>query len=193
MDYLTFAALNKFKKMGEVTKPTFNTQVIKDLQSEQPTLVKKALTKIKDKGNEKHIVPLVNLYETSSDDSVKNEIKDILSQLKNTKAIVELMPFLEKENNRIKELILHSLWSSGFDLTDHIPIIIETSCEGDFMVLLESLTLIENLEGPFIEDDLILAISTLNEKINDCEDESILNLLNSLLSVIQHFESQIEI
>ena len=61
------------------------------------------------------------------------------------------------------------------------------------MVLLEALTLIENLEGPFIEDDLVISTSILNEKINDCKDESMLNLLNSLLSVVQQFESQIEI
>ncbi len=186
-------ALNKFKKMGESTKTTFNIQLIKDLKSEDLKLVKKALTKIKDKGNEKHIVPLVHLYENTSNENIRNEIKSILSQLKNTKSIGELMPFLEKENNSTKELILHSLWSSGFDLTDHIPLIVETACNGDFMVLLEALTLIENLEGPFIEDDLFLATSIINEKINDCKDESILNLLQSLLSVIQQFESQIEI
>jgi len=53
--------------------------------------------------------------------------------------------------------------------------------------------LIENLEGPFIEDDLVISASILNEKINDCKYESMLNLLNSLLSVVQQFESQIEI
>ena len=179
--------------MGESTKTTFNTQLVKDLQSEQPKLIKKALTKIKDKGNEKHIVPLVNLYETSLDESIKDEIKSILSQLKNTKSIGELMPFLEKDNNSTNELILHSLWSSGFDLTDHIPLIVETACNGNFMVLLEALTLIENLEGPFIEDDLFIATSTINERISECKDESTLNLLQSLLSVIQQFESKIEI
>jgi len=179
--------------MGESTNTTFNTQLVKDLQSDQLKLVKKALTKIKDKGNHKHIVPLVNLYETTQDESIKDEIKSILSQLKNTKAIVELMPFLEKGDNNIKELVLHSLWSSGFDLADHIPLIIESACDGDFMVLLEALTLIENLEGPFNEDDLVISTSILNEKINDCKDESMLNLLNSLLSVVQQFESQIEI
>ena len=60
--------------MGESTKTTFNTQLIKDLKSEDLKLVKKALTKIKDKGNEKHIVPLVHLYENTSDENIKNEI-----------------------------------------------------------------------------------------------------------------------
>ena len=55
------------------------------------------------------------------------------------------------------------------------------------------LTLIENLEGPFIEDDLFIATSTINERISECKDESTLNLLQSLLSVIQQFESKIEI
>ena len=41
--------------------------------------------------------------------------------------------------------------------------------------------------------DSYATLSILNEKINDCKDESLLNLLNSLLSVVQQFESQIEI
>ena len=48
-------------------------------------------------------------------------------------------------------------------MTDHIPELIEASCSGDYMVILEALTVLENLEGPFNEDDLFQANTLLQQ------------------------------
>ena len=43
-------------------------------------------------------------------------------------------------------------------MTDHIPVLIEASCSGKLHGDLEALTVLENLEGPFNEDDLFKQI-----------------------------------
>ena len=48
-------------------------------------------------------------------------------------------------------------------MTDHIPELIEASCSGNYMVILEALTVLENLEGPFNEDDLFQANTLLQQ------------------------------
>ena len=48
------------------------------------------------------------------------------------------------------------------------------------MVALEALTLIENLEGPFNEQDLIESMITLNEYLTNQTDDK-KDLINSML------------
>ena len=61
------------------------------------------------------------------------------------------------------------------------------------MVILEALTVLENLEGPFAEEDLIDANATLQEYIHESNNESEKNLLQSMYEVIQQFENKIDV
>ena len=168
-------------------------QIKSDLLSKDESLVQKALVKTRDKGNEQLIDPLIELYTQSKNETIKEEIKSILSEIKNKNAVDYLLPHLENKNNDIKELTLYALWSSGIDMTDHIPAIVNAACKGDFMVILEALTVLENLEGPFSEEDLIDAHATLQEQIHESNNGSEKDLLQSMYEVIQQFENQIDI
>ena len=57
-------------------------QIAKDLNSKDQAVIQKALEKTRAKGNESLIDPLVNLYTTSNDEQIKEEIKGIFSELK---------------------------------------------------------------------------------------------------------------
>ena len=141
----------------------FNASVLLDLQSEEPVKIKNAFKKISSKGNESIIQPLLDFYSTSKNDAIKIEIKQTFSQLKIRKALPILIKNLNHKDNRVVELALFSIWSSNLDACDHIPEIVSIACKGDYMVALEALTLIENLEGPFNEEDLIEGLITVNE------------------------------
>ena len=92
-----------------------------------------------------------------------------------------------KDNQEVKELILFSMWSSGIDMTDYIVELIEYSCDGEFMVILEALTVLENLEGPFNDEDLFQGSTIIQEKIYESEDNKKKELLQSMSNVIQGF------
>ena len=53
------------------------------------------------------------------------------------------------------------------------------------MVILEALTVIENLEGPFPEEDVFNASTLLQEQIHVSPDSSEKELLSSMYSLLQ--------
>ena len=168
-------------------------QIKIDLQSEDKKVLAKALTKTRDKGNEHLITPLIELYSKTKQEDIKQEVKSIFSEIKNKNSIDSLLFHLESKNNDIKELTLYALWSSGLDMTDHIPKVVEAACSGNFMVILEALTVLENLEGPFPEEDLLEASTILQEKLHEAEEGSEKDLILSMNEVIQQFENQIDL
>jgi hypothetical protein len=163
-------------------------QIKADLASDNSSIVSKALVKTKAKGNEELIAPLVELYKTT-DNKLKQEVKNIFSELKNKDCVDFLLPHLMQDNQEVKELILFSMWSSGIDMTDYIVELIEYSCDGEFMVILEALTVLENLEGPFNDEDLFQASTIIQEKIYESEDNNKKELLQSMSNVIQGFSA----
>jgi HEAT repeat protein len=168
-------------------------QIKIDLLSEDEGIIKKALVKTRDKGNELLIDTLIKLYTSSKNEMIKEEVKSIFSEIKNKNSIDYLLPYLENESNEIKELALYALWSSGLDMTDHIPKVVGAACSGNFMVILEALTVLENLEGPFPEEDLLESNTLLQEQLHESNDSSSKDLLKSMYEVIQQFENQIDV
>ena len=164
-------------------------QIKADLASDKSLIVSKALVKTKAIGNEELIAPLVELYKTTEDIKLKQEVKNIFSELKNKDCFDFLLPHLMEDNYEVKELILFSMWSSGIDMTDYIVELIEYSCDGGFMVILEALTVLENLEGPFNDEDLFQASTIIQEKIYESEDDKKKELLQSMINIIQGFSA----
>ena len=160
-------------------------QIAKDLKSKDQSVIQKALEKTRAKGNESLIDPLVNLYTTSKDEQIKDEIKNIFSELKNDQSINYLLPYLDDNRDEVKELILFSIWSSGIDVSDYLKEITQAACTGNYMVILEALTVIENLEGPFSEEDVFQASTLLQEQLYELPDGSKKELLNSMYQFVQ--------
>ena len=162
-------------------------QLKEDLSSSNDSVITKALTKTRAKGNEQLKDPLIELYTKTENQKIKEEIKSIFSELKNKDILDFLLPQLSEGSNEVKELILFSIWSSGIDMTDHIPELIEASCSGDYMVILEALTVLENLEGPFNEDDLFQANTLLQQYLYESEDSKEKELIKSMYDIVLEF------
>ena len=62
-------------------------QIKVDLLSNNDQLIKKALTKTRDKGNEQLIDPLFELYSTTKEEVIKEEVKGIFAEIKNKNSI----------------------------------------------------------------------------------------------------------
>ena len=100
-------------------------QLKEDLLNEDHSIITKALTKTRAKGNEQLITPLIELYERTENIQIKQDVKNIFSELKNKEILDFLLPHLDTGSDEVKELILFSIWSSGIDMTDHIPELVE--------------------------------------------------------------------
>ena len=164
-------------------------QIKADLSSSDSSVVLKALVKTKDKGNEQLIDSLIELYKSCEDLKIKKEIKKIFSEIKNKEIIDFYLPHLQENNDEVKELLLLSIWSSGIDMTDHIIELVEAACSGNFMVILEALTILENLEGPFNDEDLFQGSTLIQEQIYESDNEKRKELLQSMYNIIQEFST----
>lgn len=162
-------------------------QIIKDLTSTDETIVLKALVKVRDKGKTEVLVPLFNLFDTTESEKVKTEIKTILSDIKDSYALEVIIEKLRTGSEDLNEVLLHSLWNSNLNAVDYIPEVIDAAKDGNYMIALEALTVIENLDGPFSNEKLTEAQFILNEYFADGVDEKEA-LMRSILDVILKLE-----
>jgi hypothetical protein len=181
----------KFERtMAENRKKELD-QIKKDLFSSESSKVISALKMARDKGDHSLIDPLLTLFLNEKDEAIRGEIQDMLSTLKISKAEKELEKALI--NGRFAEIrgfILSFMWSSGMNPSGSIKAICQAAVEGDFATALEALTLMENMEGPFDETELMEANLQIRQGIEDSKDSEKLPLLRSMFQLLSNAEER---
>lgn len=130
--------------------------VLADLQSGDDKKVAKAIKSLELKGNASAIKPLVDALLAGISEKNHGAIIELLSSLKDTSAVVEVMDVLDDEKYlSIRQQILSTVWNTKVDFSGYIDSFVEIATTGDFMEAVECLTIIENLEGPFEELDIL--------------------------------------
>jgi len=162
-------------------------QIIKDFQSDDLDIVMKALKKVRDKGKTEILEPLFNLFETTQEETIKAEIKNLFADIKDSYALEVIIEKLKSGSDGLNEVLLFALWNSSLNAVDYIPEIVEIATSGNYMIALEALTVIENLDGPFSNEKLTEAQFILNEYFSESLDEKE-SLMRSLLDVILKLE-----
>ncbi len=161
--------------------------ILKDLESGDSKVVLDALKRIKSKGDASVIPSMIAVYAATENEDIKDEIKKLLSQLKIKEGVLPMIEGLLDGNDDVNEMILFSLWNANLNPINYMAEIVEASCKGNYMVALEGLTVIENLEGPFDEEvlndtKLVLSDYFLNE------DEKA-DLIKSILGCIRNYDN----
>lgn len=165
------------------------TQIIKDLQSSDEALILKVLVKVRDKGNTEVLEPLFDLFERTDNEKVKAEIKMILADIKDSYALEVIIERLSTGSNALNEVLLYALWNSSLSALDYIPEVVDAAKKGNYMIALEALTVIENLDGPFSNEKLTEAQFIINEYFTEGVDEKEV-LMRSILDVILKLEDR---
>lgn len=164
-------------------------ELIQDLFSTKKETVKAALIKTPLQGNSSFIIPLLKTYLAWSDDeSIQDDIAKILGELKTESVIPELVTALEDpEFDSIRGLILWSFWNSGLYPTEDLDVIVKHAIRGDFLVTLEALTIIDNMEPPTnteIIQDAIFDIDDFIEEHPDAEQVQLLQEIKEILTTL---------
>lgn len=161
-----------------------------DLASQDNKKILAALKRIKSKGDASVIKPMIQTFSESHSDEVKGEIKALLAQIKVKNALVEIIESLAESDDDVKEMLLFAIWNANLNASDYIAEVAEASIKGNYMVALEGLTVIENLDGPFKEEVLNDAMIVINEYFNQ-EDEKV-DLIKSMHEIVSQFEDSFE-
>lgn len=168
-------------------KNTILSQIIKDFKSKDEEIILKALIKVRDKGKTSVIEPLFDLFESNQDERIRAEIKSILGDLKDSYALEIIIEKLKTGSEALNEVLLFALWNSSLNAVDFIPEVIDAAKDGNYMIALEALTVIENLDGPFSNEKLTEAQFILNEYFEEGADEKEA-IMRSILDVILQLE-----
>jgi len=131
--------------------------IIADLNSDDPKKVKKAIKSLEVHGNATAIKPLCEaLREGALADDHQAKILELLCSLKDTSVIPEIMDVLDDEELLdVRPLVLTAIWNMKVDFSDYIDDFVHIAAQGSFMEAMDCLTIIENMEGPYMEENIL--------------------------------------
>jgi len=142
--------------MAETIKQKKHKQILLDLFSDDSKKVSKAIKALEVNGTSESIKPLADKLLTNPDEKIKSAIIELLSSLKDSSVCVEIIDVINDEKYLpIRQQILSSIWNTKVDFSNYIDEFVEIAITGSFMETLDCLTIIENLEGPFMEEDIL--------------------------------------
>jgi HEAT repeat protein len=170
--------------MAETKLGSRLTNIINDLSSLDEKKVFTALKQVRKHGKREAINPLIELLHSTSNEEVKNEIASILYDLKDQSVIEDLIIALENDKYQDEKATLVSVfWQSALDSSEHITTIVRQAIDGDYLVGIEVLSVIDNYETTFQETEIEDLKFDLDEAIQAEETEKV-NLLISIRSAM---------
>lgn len=131
-------------------------KILEDLNSTDPKKVSKAVKSLEAHGNVSFIKPLAERLLVGVSEKNQGEIVELLCSLKDTSVCPEIMDIVEDERFApIRQIMLSAIWNTKVDFSDYIDDFVLIATTGTLLETLDCLTIIENLEGPFMEENIL--------------------------------------
>ena len=139
---------------------------------------------------------LVSIVASSTNREIKKEILAFLSNVVDPLSPALLIQFIQEEKYAvIRQELLTVIWNSKLDYSPFIAEFVEIAIEGNFMIALECLTVLENLKGPFEEHQLLESQLHLREYISSdrtMEDDQKTTIISEIALFIREQEEEDE-
>ncbi len=164
--------------------------ILDELRSDDLKKAAKAIRSLEEYGDATVIKPLFALLNEGLPEKLEAEVLELLCSLKDTSVVVEFMEVLEDEAMiSIRPMVLTSIWNMKVDFSAYIDDFVLIASKGSFLEALDCLTIIENLEGPFMEEDILEAQLHLKDYLengdrSDVQKAEILSEIAILLKEI---------
>lgn len=130
-------------------------QILEEIKSEDPKKVSKAIKSLESHGDSTVIRPLAEALLSSMNRKNEEEVVELLSSLKDTSTVVEVMDIIgDPKFIDIRPKMLAAVWNTKVDFSDYIDEFVEIATTGTLMEAVECATIIDNLEGPFMEENI---------------------------------------
>ena len=170
-------------------KDSVRKEILDQLISLDEAIVNKALDKIRKKGDHTFIGPLLHRLTSDDNTMVQAMIIKLFQDLNDVPSMELLIDGLTEERlDTVRPQLLEAVWQSGLDIRHKLDNIVDISLKGDYIVCLECLTIIENME-PGIDAELLERnIKKLKDAMMDEADTSD-DLRLSTIEVLENFRS----
>ena len=143
-------------KKSTGTKKAKIESLLLDVKSNNTAIVKTAFEGLKIVGEPSILHPIILELNTKNHTEKNALILEFLACLKDRKARSVMMDLIQQtELKEYQQLLLSTIWNSPLDYTDYLEVFVDLALKGDFIITLECLTIIENLDGPFSEKSVM--------------------------------------
>ncbi|HLV42900.1 MAG TPA: hypothetical protein VKY37_11520 [Brumimicrobium sp.] len=168
--------------------------ILKDINTGEEKKILDGLKTLKVNGDDNVIQPIIEVWNKGVSPVAEREIVTFLGDIKSTSSAQSIMDILlNEEYNEIHLALLTTIWNSKVDYSEYLVDFVTLAVRHDFMVALECLTIIENMEGPFEEHHILDAEIILREFAEDhnenkTEDEQKVQMIVEISNFIASFD-----
>jgi HEAT repeat protein len=118
---------------------------------------------------------------------VEAAIIEFLYDLKDEDSIPVLIDAIQDEEfSFYQSFLVATFWQAAIDGSDYLNLFVKTAIKGEYMTSLEALTVIENFDSAFPQDELSELESDLIEAAEEVQDEDKKALLVSMADVVRN-------
>lgn len=181
--------------MAENKKDIRLKKILMELNSDDEKKVSKAIKSLETHGDVSFIKPLAEKLLHGASQKNQGEIIELLCSIKDSSVTADIMDVIENEKFKpIRKIMLSIVWNTKVDFSGYIDDFVAIAVQGDFMETLDCLTIIENLEGPFMEEDILEAQLHLKSYLEDTapKDDQKSHLLSEIAIAIKDINENLQ-
>ena len=168
--------------------------ILKDINSGQEKKIIDGLKALKVNGDDDVIRPIIDVWNKGVTPAAEKEIITFLGDIKSTSSAQSIMDILlDEEYNDIHIPLLTTIWNSKVDYSEYLVDFVNLAVQYDFIVALECLTIIENMEGPFeehhiLDAEIILREFAENHNENQSEEAKKVQMIIEISKLVEAFD-----
>jgi len=171
--------------------------ILKDINSGEETKIIKGLKALKVNGDDNVIAPIIDAWNKGVSPEVEAEIITFIGDIKSTSSAQTIMDILlNDEYTEIRLPLLSTIWNSKVDYSEYIVDFVNLSVQNDFLIALECLTIIENMEGPFeehhlLDSEIILREFAENHQENQNQEIKKVQMIMEISKLVKSFDDMV--
>lgn len=133
--------------------------------------------------NEDKISTLISLLTNPTNKDFKEET--LLTLKKEKAGEILLLAIAQPSSQTVRNLLVAACWESEINFSKYLPFFILLALDADYLVSLEAITTIENMEGPFVKEDIEASIKKVKDHQKKINTEQTV-LLNDLIVTLEN-------
>ena len=133
---------------------------------------------------EDKITSLISLLTDPANKDVKEETLLTLKKQKGGDTL--LLAIASPKAQKVRHILVAACWESEINFSKYLPFFILLALDDDYLISLEAITTIENMEGPFVDADVKEAIKKIKAHQKTITTEKAV-LLNDLVMKLETF------
>jgi hypothetical protein len=139
--------------------------------------------------SEDKISTLISLLTDPANKELKEETLLTLKKEKGGDEVL-LLAIASPKAKEVRHIMVAACWESEINFSKYLPFFILLALDPDYLISLEAITTIENMEGPFSQKDLEAAIEKVKAaKKKETSERQV--LLNDLVDTLERFLTNI--